>query len=195
MIVFVSIAVLWAVATFAWMMVGREGIKSSWLGIAALLTFVMFVRLTVVIPDEPGGGASEPAMPVASVNYPDQDIREPDSRVPAPEVPSSVVTLAAPSDNQERLTNEIQQLRSLLDQQTRFITNLSIHDLFKNEEFLEIQEPGVRARVIEWVEKYDLNILPGDVCWLAERTRLGDWNQFADTSTEAVGIRFNKELE
>lgn len=93
---------------------------------------------------------------------------------------------------------EIARLEKLVARQASIITNFQASaardELSENPEFVCINDDWVRRGVVDWVVKYNLDILPGDVEWLADRIRLGDWGDF-ETSTQAVGHHFHRQLE
>jgi hypothetical protein len=103
-----------------------------------------------------------------------------------------------PAPEAKDLSTEVERLEQLVALQKQAITDLEANfrrdQLYSNVEYQVINDEIVRRQVVEWVVKHKLDVLPGDVEWLAERIRLDDWGTF-ETATEAVGHRFRRQLE
>ena len=103
-----------------------------------------------------------------------------------------------PAPEVNNLSAEVERLEQLVALQKQAITDLEANfrrdQLYNNAEYQVINDESVRRQVVEWVVKHKLDVLPGDIEWLAERIRLDDWGTF-ETATEAVGHRFRRQLE
>lgn len=179
----------------------------KWVALLVLLFIILFFGSGLAIGYWMGSNDPE-VSPVVTVSRPEQpehfityrgppEIGIPRSEVPvaAPyKGPGDVVPVVNPFlEENEDLKSQIQELQREVETwkfASQYPEFTREGQLLRNPEYLKIEDRAIRARVFSWVSDFNLTLRPGDVDWLAERTRLYDWGRWGENSEDAVCLHF-----